>query len=86
MTAARAIRQSFIRRSVPTPISSSVLRTGRRYIAANGEVREIVGFDGGYITYVIGHRGLFPVWDKRRWQSTTRLQFASEVIREFKTS
>jgi hypothetical protein len=86
MTAAHAIRQSFIRQSVPTPISPSVLRTGHRYIAANGEVREIVGFEGGYITYVVGHRGLFPAWDKRRWQSKTRLQFASEVIREFKTS
>jgi len=86
MTAAHATRQNSIRQSHRTQLSSSVLRTGRRYVAANGELREIVDFDGGYVTYVAGHRGVFPVWDKRRWQSTTRLQFASEVIREFKTS
>jgi hypothetical protein len=71
-----------MRRPPAHSLSSSSLRVGHCYAAKEGEVRKIVAFDGGLVLYVVEYRGAFPVWDKRRWCSTTRPVFASEVERE----
>ena len=56
-------------------IATSSLLVGRCYATASNEVRKIVEFDGGRVVYVVGHRNVFPVWDKQRWHSMTRETF-----------
>ena len=70
------------RREIQTPLSSSSLRVGHRYATADGEVREIVSFDGGLVIYVVGRGGVFPVWDKGRWHLAIRPVFLSQIARE----
>ena len=82
MTAAHAKWQNFAKPGLPRPIKSSDLQIKHRYLVASGEAREIIGFDGGWVTYVVGHQGVFPIWDHRKWHSRSRPQFASEVVGE----
>ena len=70
------------RREFQAPLSSSSLRVGHRYATADGEVREIVSFDGGLVIYVVGRGGAFPVWDKMRWHLAIRPVFLSQIARE----
>ena len=70
------------KREFQTPLSSSSLRVGHRYATADGEVREIVSFDGGLVIYVVGRGGAFPVWDKMRWHLAIRPVFLSQIARE----
>jgi len=82
MALSRATERNSQRGGFQAPVSSSSLRVGHRYATAEGEVREIVSFDGGLIVYVIGRGGVFPVWDKRRWHLAIRPVFLSQIVRE----
>ena len=64
------------------PLSSSSLRVGHCYATAGSEVRKIVEFDGGLVSYVLRGKLAFPTWDKQRWCSITRQAFAAEAVRE----
>ena len=62
--------------------TSRDLKIGHCYATKYNQVRKIVGFDGGIVMYVVGHKGTFPIWDKRRWCSLLRPVFMAEIARE----
>jgi hypothetical protein len=59
------------------------LAVGHRYKTSQGEVRQIVAFDGGHVIYVVEYNGRFPVWNRATWLKTLRGVFAKEAEREF---
>jgi hypothetical protein len=63
-------------------LSSRDLKIDRCYATRSGELRKIVGFDGSYVLFVVGHKGTFAVWDKRRWCSMLRPHFVEEITSE----
>jgi len=63
-------------------VRSEVLIVGRCYLAANGEVRKIVSFDGGRVVYVVERRGTYPMWNKRDWVLLDKPDFAQQAIKE----
>jgi hypothetical protein len=64
------------------PVSPTSLVIDRCYLTASGEVRRVVEFEGNYVLYVVGHRGVFPAWDKTRWKRTTKVAFAFHATKE----
>ena len=66
----------------PMPIPIEKLFVGRCYRTADAEVRKIVAFDGGKVIYVIELKGLAPVWDRNKWRTKLRGEFAQEAVRE----
>jgi hypothetical protein len=63
-------------------MTSGALRVGHCYVTPSNEMRKIVEFDGGHLSYVVRGRMAFPSWDKERWRSTTKDVFAGEVTAE----
>jgi hypothetical protein len=63
-------------------VSPNALVVHACYLTATGEVRRIVEFEGNYLRYVVGHRGVFPTWDKARWERMAKVAFAADAIRE----
>jgi hypothetical protein len=92
MDLSRATGRHFSRCGPAPSLSSGALRVGHRYATQEGEVREIVSFDGGLVVYVVGRGAIFPVWDKRQWHFPVwdkrqwhlviRPVFLSQVVRE----
>jgi len=62
------------------PVSPNSLVSDRCYLTATGEVRRIVELKA--TTSSTRHRGVFPAWDKTRWQRTTKVAFASQASSE----
>jgi hypothetical protein len=58
MQLSRTTGRHFSRCGPAPSLSSGSLRVGHRYATQEGEVREIVSFDGGLVVYVVG-RGHF---------------------------
>jgi hypothetical protein len=64
------------------PIPIDQLAIGHRYKTSQGEVRQIVAFDGDHVIYVVEYNGRFPVWRRAMWLKALRGVFAKEVERE----
>ena len=63
-------------------VRSEALIVGRCYLAANGEVRKIVSFDGGRVVYVVERGGMYPIWNKRDWIVVGKPDFAQQAVKE----
>jgi hypothetical protein len=64
------------------PIPIDQLAIGHRYKTSQGEVRQIVSFDGDHVIYVVEHNGRFPAWHQAMWLKALRGVFAKEAERE----
>ena len=64
------------------PVALEKLAIGRCYRAASGEIRKVVDFDGGRVVYVVEINGVAPVWNKGKWLTKLRGDFAKEAERE----
>jgi hypothetical protein len=66
-------------------MTSGQLRAGRYYLTAQEDVRKIVEFEGSFVRFVVRRNGIFQEWNKRCWATTTRADFARDVIREVRS-
>jgi hypothetical protein len=67
---------------VSVTATSASLKLNACYRTLSGEEVKIVAFDGSCVIYVVGHRGIYPTWNRNMWRSTPKPDFAKEVAFE----